>query len=209
MDSLIAYGGIIIATAVFAIQYTFDDLQKGVAFFDASNNYEQNDNIYWQLRLLGSYYVQRARRREIPDFAPRGFFALQLLTTSYWAGLYGCFTYQKAQSGDLALELINGVAAGVFILIVILVWWRHGKAYSFYTVIKAVKKEDLFDREFGLSVELMMLAVLAGALPGVLMAWYVTQWSVLPGIILLLASALWKMRIEDQLGKQRGIAETE
>lgn len=128
---------------------------------------------------------------------------------SYWAGLYGCFTYQKAQSGDLALELINGVAAGVFILVTVLIWWRHGKAYSFYTVIKAVKKEDLFDREFGLSVELMMLVVLAGALPGVLMAWHVAQWSMLPGMILLLASVLWKMRIEDQLGKQREKVETD
>lgn len=209
MDGLIAYGGIIIAIAVFAIQYTFDDLQKGTAFLEASKYYEQNDDIYRKLRLLGRHYVQRARRREIPDFAPRSFFVLQLLTASYWTGLYGCFTYQKAQSGDLALELINGAAAGVFALAVILTWWRHGRAYSFYIVVKAAKEEDLFNRKFGLSVEQMTPAVLVGVLLGASMAWYVAQWSLLPGAILLLASVFWKMCIESQLDKQRGKDESE
>ena len=205
MDGLIAYGGIIIAIAIFAIQYTFDDLQKGISFIDASNNYKQDDGVYWQLRLLGVFYIQRARRREIPDYAPRSYFALQLFTASFWAGSYGCFAYLKSLTGDFALELINGAAAGVFALFVILTWWRQGKAHVFYQIAESVKKESLFRRKFGLDIELMMLLVLTGVFLGIVLAWHFTQWSLLPGGMLLLISSFWRIRIENQLGKQHKI----
>lgn len=198
MDGLIAYGGIVIAVAIFAIQYTFDDLQKGVSFLDASENYEQNDDTHWQLRLLGNYYVQRARRREIPDFAPRSFFALQLFTASFWTGLYSCYAFMKAQSGDYILEAINATAAGIFALFVILTWWRQGRAHAFYLIVESTKNESYFRRKFGLSVEMMMLVVFAGVFLGVALAWYFTQWSLLPGAILLATSTFWRAALENQ-----------